>query len=143
MGKLVHRSLPSGFGFQQTQLSSFEGFFLSKLLSEDQIIATAITLLILYNVSNRTKSSLGQLLPGGQIFSFKKLPKSRPPHFRVRHFGSLVVPNLKGNKKHQTRQRSALPVALAPPRVFFPSRAGGRYDLRNGALLAASFADDT
>ena len=27
MGKLVHGSLPSGFGFQQTPLSSLEGFF--------------------------------------------------------------------------------------------------------------------
>jgi hypothetical protein len=36
MGKLVHGSLLSGFGFQQTLLSSFEGFFLSELLSKRQ-----------------------------------------------------------------------------------------------------------
>jgi len=35
----------SGFGFQQTLLSSFEGFFLSQLLSEGQ---SDMSILLLY-----------------------------------------------------------------------------------------------
>jgi hypothetical protein len=55
----------SGFGFQQTLLSSLEGFFLSRLLSEGQAeLKSAIELLFLTIKMNPAKLTPSSLCAG-------------------------------------------------------------------------------